>query len=136
MVATLKTLIISLFLLSPILSYGQLLKPTDEQVNRSGASKLVFADSLTQAIHLANSDIIKGTRFLLLKGGISPVVFASDPKFQEDYNIYYNESGCTGPREHLAIEYNRVMFKFLTQAYGKKWLKTVRKDILGLKGYK
>jgi len=127
---------ISLFFLSPILSYGQLVKPTDEQVNESGASKLVFADSLTQAINLADADIIKGTRFLLLKGGISPVIYASDAKFQKDYKIYYHESGCTGPREQIAIEYNRVMFKYLTQTYGKKWLKTVRKDILGLKSYK
>lgn len=136
MVTTLKIFMISLFLLSPILSYGQLLKPTDEQVNRSGASKLVFADSLTQAINLANADIIEGTRFLLLKSGISPVVFASDAKFQKDYKIYYHESGCTGAREKIAIEYNRVMFKYLTQTYGKKWIKTVRKDILGLKSYK
>jgi hypothetical protein len=136
MASIIKTFIITLFLLSPILSYGQLLRPTDNQVNESGASKLVFADSLTQATDLANADIIKGTRFLLLRGGISPAVYASDAKFQEDYKIYYHESGCTGPREQIAIEYNRVMFKYLTQTYGKKWLKTVRKDILGLKSYK
>ena len=133
MVRPLKIFLISLFLLFPILSYGQLLKPTDEQVNRSGASKLVFADSLTQAINLANADIINGTLFLLLKSGISPVVFASDAKFQEDFSIYYYESGCTGPNEKLAIAYNSVMFKYLTQIYGKKWLKTVRKDVPGLK---
>lgn len=127
---------ISLFLLSPILSHGQFSQLTDEQINCSGASRLVFADSVKQAIILANADIIEGTRFLLLRSGISPLVFASDAKFQEDYKIYYHESGCTGPREQIAIEYNRVMFKYLTQTHGKKWLKTVRKDILGLKSYK
>ena len=134
MVTTLKILMIALFSLFSILSYGQS-KPTDEQVDRSGASKLVSADSLSQAINLANADIIEGTRFLLLKSRISPVVLAGDEKFQQDYKIYYYESGCTGPNEKIAIEYNRVMFKHLTQAYGKKWLKNVRKDVLGLKRY-
>lgn len=123
-------------LLSPILSYGQLSRPTDEHFNRSGVSKLVFADGLTQTIDLANADINRGTRFLLLKSEISPVAFPNDTKFQGDYKIYYQESGCTGPSEQLAIAYNSVMFKYLTQTYGKKWLKTVRKDVLGLKGYK
>ncbi|MEJ7559889.1 MAG: hypothetical protein WKF66_16375 [Pedobacter sp.] len=111
-------------------------EPTDEQVNKSAASKLFLADGLTRAIDLANADILSGTRFLLLKSGISPVVFSNDAKFQENYKIYYHESGCTGPNEQIAIEYNRVMFKYLTHAFGKKWLKTVRKDVLGLKGYK
>lgn len=134
MVTTLKILMIALFSLFSILSYGQL-KPTDEQVDRSGASKLVLADSLSQAINLANADIIEGIRFLLLKSGISPVVLAGDEKFQQDYKIYYYESCCAGPNEKIAIEYNRVMFKHLTEAYGKKWLKNVRKDVLGLKRY-
>ncbi|MCX2477237.1 hypothetical protein OQZ33_23085 [Pedobacter sp. MC2016-05] len=134
MVTTLKILMIALFSLFSILSYGQL-KPTDEQVDRSGASKLVFAETLSQAINLANADIIEGIRFLLLKSGISPVVLARDEKFQQDYKIFYYESGCAGPNEKIAIEYNRVMFKHLTQAYGKKWLKNVRKDVLGLKRY-
>jgi hypothetical protein len=136
MVFNMKAFVFTLFLFSPILTYGQLLKPADEQVNEGGASKLVFADSLTQAIELANEDIIKGTRLLLLKDGIAPVVYASDAKFEEDYKIFYHESGCTGPREQIAIEYNKVMFKYLTQTYGKKWVKTARKDILGLKSYK
>jgi len=114
MVNSLKTLMISL-LLFPILSYGQLSRPTDEHLNRSGASKLVFADDLTQAIDFANADINRGIRFLLLRSEISPVSYPSDAKFQGDYKIYYHESGCTGPREQLAIAYNSVMFKYLTQ---------------------
>jgi hypothetical protein len=61
--STMKILMKSLFLFSPILGYGQLVNPTDEQVNESGASKLVFADSLTQARNSANRDIAKAYDF-------------------------------------------------------------------------
>jgi hypothetical protein len=64
------------------------------------------------------------------------VVYASDAKFQKDYKNYFHESGCTGPKERIAMEYNRIMFEYLTRTYGKKWIKSARKDILGLKHYK
>lgn len=114
-----RTLMISLFLLMPLLNYGQFSNPTDEQVNVSGASKLIFVNSIIQAIDLANTDITKDTPFLLLQGGIAPVIYVGDTEFQNRFRIFYYDYGCTGPSEQIAIEYNRVMFKYLTQRYGK-----------------
>jgi hypothetical protein len=129
----LKTLGLIIF---PLLSFSQSTKLTDEQVNASGAIKLIFVDSLKQASDLAKKDIATGTPFLLLHSGISPVVYSSDGKFEEKYKVYYYESGCTGPTEKFAIEYNRIIFEYLTNLYGGKWKAEIRKDVLGFKKWK
>lgn len=71
--------------------------------------------------------------FLLLSSGISPIVYSTDLRFENDFKIKYLESGCTGPKEEFAIEYNNTIFNYLTDKHGTKWKKDVRKDVSGLK---
>ena len=125
-----------LFLLTSVMAYGQRSMLTDEQVNQSGAIKVIFAESAEKAIELAVADIKKGLPFLLLQSGISPEVYPSDNKFEERYQIYYYESGCSGPQEELAIAYNRRMFSYLTEMYGNKWKRDIRKDVIGFKKWR
>lgn len=129
-----KTSILILgLIINSVLAFGQSRQLTDEQINKSGAIQLVFADSLEQATKLANQDIANGTPFLLLPSGISPVVYTTDKTFEDKYKVFYYESGCTGPTEKFAVEYNKTIFKHLTNKYGKKWRKQIRKDVIGIR---
>ena len=131
---TMRTSILILGLvISSHLTFGQTGQLTDEQMNKSGAIQLVLADSLEQVTRLANQDIANGTPFLLLQSGIAPVVYTTDKKFEEKYEAYYYESGCTGHKEKFAIEYNKIIFAHLTDKYGRKWKKEIRKDVIGFR---
>src|SRR5690349_668922 len=57
---------------------AQKIKITDEIYNKSGASKLTFIDSLSQATQLAKQDIANGIPFILLQSGISPIKYSTD----------------------------------------------------------
>jgi hypothetical protein len=127
--------ILPLLILS-ISTYGQSKRLTNEQINKSGAIKLTFFEDLKQAKDLAKADIANGTLFLLLTSGISPKVFATDGQFEEDYNVNYLESGCTGPSKKFAAEYDKVVFGYLTEKNGKKWMRKIRKDVIGFKDFK
>jgi len=124
------------FLALPILGNAQAVKLTDKQINESGVNQLNFIDSLSEATDLARLDIANKLPFLILKGGVSPVVYTTDAKFQGDFNIYFYDLGCTGTLDKYAIEYNRVIFEYLTSVFGKKWIRIVRKDVIGLTAYK
>ena len=131
---TMKTSILIFGLtINSLLTFGQSRHLTDEQINKSGAIQLVFADNLEQAANLADQDIAKGTPFLLLQSGISPVVYTTDKNFEDKYKVFYYESGCTGPTEKFAVEYNKTILKHLTDKYGKKWRKEIRKDVIGFR---
>lgn len=118
---------------SSLLTFGQTGQLTDEQINKSGAIQLVFVDSLEQARKLANQQIASGTPFLLIQSGISPIVYTTDKKFEDKYKVFYYESGCAGPTEKFAVEYNETIFKHLTDKYGKKWKREIRKDVIGFR---
>ncbi|MBK9543162.1 MAG: hypothetical protein IPO49_12785 [Bacteroidetes bacterium] len=128
-----KSIYILGLLLFSLNSLGQKSKLTDEQLNSSGANKLIFIDNINQADSLAKIDINKGIPFLLLQSGISPVGYTTDSRFEEKYKVYYFESGCTGPNEMFASEYNGVIFEYLTNKFGKKWMREIRKDVIGYK---
>ena len=117
-------------------SFGQNDLDSSFQNKSTGAVMVKFADSLNQINVLANSDIANKTLHLLLLTGISPIVYSTDLHFENEFAVKYLESGCTGPKEEFATEYNTVIFKYLTQQYGKEWLKNVRKDVIGLSNYK
>ena len=117
-------------------SFGQNALNSDSLVNSSGAQNVRFADSLSQVRELAKSDIANQKMFLLLSSGISPIVYSTDLRFENDFKIKYLESGCTGPKEEFAIEYNNTIFNYLSDKYGTKWKKDVRKDVAGLRNYK
>ncbi|MEQ9290570.1 MAG: hypothetical protein RIG77_26810 [Cyclobacteriaceae bacterium] len=144
-----KILLNILLIATTVLAYGQTAEDStevvvysllgelsDEQLNSSGATKLTFANSRNQAEQLANDDISNGTPFLLLAGGIAPVIIATDPEFERKYKIYFYEYGCTGPDDKYITAYNEVVFEHLTRKYQKRWIKEVRQDVIGLKDWK
>ncbi|TQI71121.1 hypothetical protein JM79_2047 [Gramella sp. Hel_I_59] len=108
---------------------------TDEQINSSGPAKLLFAKK-SEIRNLAKQDLENGNPFLLLQGGIAPVIIATDPQFEDKYKIYFYEYGCTGPDQSLIEDYNKIIFSYLTDQYGKKWIKEVRDDVVGLNEWK
>ncbi|MBW2962544.1 hypothetical protein [Mesonia aestuariivivens] len=108
---------------------------TDEQINSSGPAKLLFTKK-SEISNLAKQDIENGNPFLLLQGGIAPVIIATDPQFEDKYKIYFYEYGCTGPDQSLIEDYNKEIFSYLTDQYGKKWIKEVRDDVVGLNEWK
>lgn len=131
-----RNFIIFTFLFLPFFGCAQIIKPTDDQFNGSGASKLIFANNVLKAAELAKSDIEKKIPFLLLQGGIDPVIYPTDNQFQQKYNVYFYEFGCTDLDYTFAAEYNKVIFGYLTQKYGKKWTRNIRTDVIGFKELK
>jgi len=116
--------------------FGQSRVPTDNDFNKSEAIKLTFVTTKVQAIELAKNDIKKGTPFILLQSGIAPVVYMTDSIFESKFKAYYYEQGCVAPDYELMKAYNFVIFDFLTDTYGKKWRREVRKDAIGLRQWK
>lgn len=109
-------------------------KQSDYEFNNSGASKINFVDTPEQAKELAYSDIKNNKIFIFLHSGIEPIIYQSDISFENKYNLHFNELGCIG--SELAINYNLEIFNYLYKAYGKKWIKEIRKDTLGFKKWK
>lgn len=116
--------------------FGRIGELTDEQLNNSGPSKLTFVSRLQEAKKLALMDIENETPFLLLMGGIAPVIISTDPEFELKYGVYFYEFGCTGPDNDVLTAYNEEIFKYLTAKNGKKWIKEVREDVVGLKAWR
>lgn len=56
---------------------------SDEQLNNSGASKLTFITDEKEAEKMAELDVKNGNPFLLLMGGIAPVIISTDPDFEQ-----------------------------------------------------
>ena len=70
---------------------------------------------------------------LFISGGIAPVVYSGQEKFEEKHGITYHDYGCISPEYNCMLEYNQTIFEYLDQAYGKSWRKEVRKDVVGMK---
>lgn len=119
-----------------VVVWGRIAELSDEQLNNSGPTRLIFVNKRDQAEQLANEDVSNGTPFLLLAGGIAPVIIATDPEFEKKYEIYFYEFGCTGPEDKYIMAYNEVVFEFLTKKHKTRWIKEVRKDVVGLKDWK
>ncbi|NMD00077.1 MAG: hypothetical protein GYA62_10195 [Bacteroidales bacterium] len=121
-----------LFIIKTLFVFGQSRVLTDDDFNKSGAIKLTFVTTNEEAIELANNDIKKGIPFILLQSGIAPVVYTTDSIFESKFKAYYYELGCVGHDYELIKAYNFVIFDFLTDTYGKKWRREIRKDAIGL----
>lgn len=81
----------------------------------------------------ANRDISNDCISLLLPGGIvTRAITDEDLKFEEKYNVNFLSRGCIRFGEDNEAEYNKVMFRYLDEKYGKKWRKEVRNDVIGL----
>ena len=132
-----KTTIITILLVVlSLVSFGQSKQLTDKDYNNSGAIKLIFVTTIGEAQKLAQTDIDKGIPFLLLQSGIAPVIYTTDSLFENKFKVYYYEKGCTGPDYEMMKAYNQTVFEFMDIEYGKKWRKSVRKDVIGLKKWK
>jgi hypothetical protein len=82
---------------------------------------------------IAIQDLNDGNPRLLIFGGISPSVYSNQNIFEEKYGIKYESYGCIAPPYDCVLEYNQFIFDYLTDKFGKKWRKEVRKDVVGIK---
>jgi hypothetical protein len=116
-------------------TFGQHRKLTDKEMNNSTAIKIRYVDTLhcTQIDELFKNDIKSKTIFLFLQGGIEPIVYSTDKKFEKKYGIYFQDFGCISPNYKCIIKYNYKVFDYLTMKYGEKWKKEIREDVIGLK---
>lgn len=80
----------------------------------------------------AHRDIKNKKPRLLLVGGIAPVVYIHQEKFEKKYDVEYHDFGCVALNKKCIEKYNQVVFKYLDSKYGRKWRKEVRKDVIGL----
>ena len=130
-----------LLMLLSVAAFGQYqAKLSDAQLNAAGPSKMLFAAIVTTcgvADSLAKADISHDMPFLLLAGGIAPVAYMpADALVEQKFQFHYYEYGCSSPEEECLLGYNQRVFAYLTDRYGKQWLKAVRQDIVGLKEWK
>ncbi|MBN2637571.1 MAG: carboxypeptidase regulatory-like domain-containing protein, partial [Bacteroidales bacterium] len=84
---------------------------------------------------IAERDIREHRPRLLLVGGIAPVIYRDENKFEKEYKVKYYDFGCNAPANECIIQYNEQIFKYLDKKYGKSWRKKVRQDVVGLKKY-
>ncbi len=131
-----KYLIGAALIFFSLITFSQGRKLTDEQLNSSGAKKLMFVRNIQEVDALAKKDIYNNMILLLLQSGEAPVTYTTDDLFEEKFQAKYLESGCIGPTLRFAKEYNLLIFKYLSHKYGKKWMKDIRKDVPGLKEFK
>ena len=81
----------------------------------------------------AESDIANKNVKLLIVGSIAPRANSEkDNKFEKKYDITYYDIGDTPPANVCIEEYNKIVFKYLDNKYGKAWRKEVRKDVFSL----
>ena len=64
------------------------------------------------------------------------MIITADKTFENKYQIYYYDFGCTGPNSDCVRKYNEFVFNHLTELYGNKWKKEIRNDVIGLKKWK
>jgi hypothetical protein len=118
--------------------FGQIRQLPDEEINHSTASKIKFIDTITcdKIDGWIKSDIKNKTIFLFLDGGIAPKVYTNDKEFENKYGVYFYDFGDLPPDSKCIIKYNFMVFDYLTNIYGRKWIKEIRKDITGLSKWK
>lgn len=126
------------FIILTQLSLGQNRVLTDEDYCKSSASKITFVNKETcEEIDLwIKSDFKNKTIFLFLSGGVAQVEYTTDKDFENYFGIHFYDFGCIAPSYNCVVEYNSKVFDYLTRKFGKKWMKSVRKDVIGLKEWK
>ncbi|SRX52583.1 hypothetical protein [Aequorivita sp. CIP111184] len=132
---------ITLFTISIILSISAFGQEEIETVNsnnfqNSYVSKIISADNISEAEKFAKEDIENNSLFLIVPGGIAPIIYASDFDFKSKYGVSIINFGCEPLDKKVAVAYNMKVFDLLIANYGKKWLKEIRDDVIGLAEYK
>jgi len=82
---------------------------------------------------IAQRDINKNKPRLLLSGGIAPVIYSDQDKFEEKYGVKYFDYGCVTPSYECIEQYNKEIFIYLDNKFGKSWRLEIRKDVIGFK---
>jgi hypothetical protein len=111
----------------------------DVESNNSTAAKITFADTLKNCMVIDEwfkSDVKTHKTFLFIQGGEAPHVYTTDKNFEKKYKIHFNDLGCIVLDLKCITRYNNQVFDYLTSIYGKKWVKEIRKDIVGLSQWK
>jgi len=132
-----KSTLLLLFLTAlSLLSFGQEISLSAEDYNNSGAMKLKFGAELSQVQEFAQQDIEKGIAFLLIQSGYAPEVYSTDKLFEATFGVFYYEQGCVAPDSEMMQTYNIEVFEYLDRVYGKKWRRSIRRDVIGFKEWK
>jgi len=82
---------------------------------------------------VAELDLKNGNQRLFLIGGIAPVAYNREGKFEKKYGFKYYDFGCISPALECVIKYNERIFKHLDEKFGRKWREDIRQDVIGLK---
>ena len=115
------------------MSYGQN-KSFQDAIDESNVNKILLEIDCNSINFIVNEDIKNQRVFIFLNGGASPIRFSTDDSFEKKYNIYFFEQGCINSL--CAESYNMIIFDYLKKTYGKKWMKEIRDDAVGLKKWK
>lgn len=127
--------------------YGTYRFDIPEAFPRKVDTTIVVSDSSSRVINVnltigdfcevqgdsALKDISEGRIKLLLQSGEAPVVYLADSAFQKKYNLIYHDYGCISEPRTCMLQYNRTVFEYLDQTFGRRWRREVRKDVIGLK---
>ena len=130
-----------IFGFSSFLTYGQ------EEKHEIIDSIFTYADSPSEfrikmlencenAKIIADQDIEKQKIKIFIVGGIAPTIYTTDENFEEKYQITFSDYGDLPAKDECMYNYNSKVFDYLTEKYGKKWQKEIRKDVYGLKKWK
>jgi hypothetical protein len=104
---------------------------TEEDYKNSSVNQWDFvSEDCNEVVSYFESDIENKTIFLYLSSGIAPIRYYEDEKFENDYGIYFFEFGCVTPNYKCIVEYNKLVFEYLTNKYGEKWMQEIRSDVI------
>lgn len=99
-------------------------------------SKIYFLQDCDSAETIALKDISSGKIMVLLAGGIGPVEYTTDKLFEKRYEISFNDYGDLPAESECMKKYNFVIFAYLSEKYGNRWLREIRKDVFALEEWK
>ena len=112
-------------------------KPIDTLITLSNKSydnlDLLIISNCEINSQIADLDIKNHKPRLLIFGGIAPIIYMGQEKFENRYKVKYHDFSDILPNIDCAIDYNRTIIDYLDKKYGKKWRKEVRKDVVGYK---
>src|SRR5690606_18640373 len=107
----------NLFIISVILSISAFSQEEIETVDsnnfqNSYVSKVTSANNISEAEKFAKEDIENSSLFLIVPGGIAPVIYASDFDFKSKYGVSIINFGCEPLNKEVSISYNMKVFDF------------------------
>jgi len=97
----------------------------------------ISKESCDTVSNLFKEDLSDKNLHLFIVGGPVPTIYETDQDFNKKFKVSYYDFGCIVPTSRECLkEYNYLVFAYLSEKYGEKWLKKVRKDVLGLREWK